>query len=119
MVKKMSKSLVISYILSFILLLIFALIMYYGEISDRTVGIMVVITYFISTLIGGIGIGKSVDNKKFIWGLIEGVIYFLLIFGISLIGEGGKSNLSSSIFVGLIISSVGGMIGGMISWKIT
>ena len=115
MIKRISKSLLISYIMSFILLLIFALIMYYGNISDKIVGIFVLSTYFISTLIGGISMGKSVENKRFIWGLLEGMIYFLLIFFISIIGNRTETSFNTSVFVGLVISSVGGMIGGMIS----
>ena len=87
MLKKISKSLIISYIVTFILLLIFAMIMYYGNVSEKVVGIFVIITYFISSLLGGLSIGKSVENRRFLWGMILGLLYFGIIMMITLVGE--------------------------------
>ena len=115
MIRKIGKSLIISYIVSFILLLIFAMIMYYGNVSDGVVGFFVISTYFISTIVGGLSIGKGADNRKFIWGMGLGALYFCIILIISLIGKDNQQNIDFSKFIGLITSCIGGMIGGMIS----
>lgn len=115
MIKKISKSLIISYIVTFILLLIFSMIMYYGNVSEKVVGIFVIITYFISSLLGGLSIGKSVENRRFLWGMILGLLYFGIIMMITLVGRVGDEQIDSSKITGFITSCIGGMLGGMIS----
>ncbi len=115
MIKKISKSLIISYIVTFILLLIFSMIMYYGNVSEKVVGIFVIITYFISSLLGGLSIGKSVENRRFLWGMILGLLYFGIIMMITLVGRVGNEQIDSSKITGFITSCIGGMLGGMIS----
>ena len=115
MLKKISKSLIISYIVTFILLLIFAMIMYYGNVSEKVVGIFVIITYFISSLLGGLSIGKGVEKRRFLWGMILGVLYFGIIMMITLVGRASNEQMDSSKITGFITSCIGGMLGGMIS----
>ena len=115
MIKKISKSLIISYIVTFILLLIFSMIMYYGNVSEKVVGLFVIITYFISSLLGGLSIGKSVENRRFLWGMILGLLYFGIIMMITLVGRVGNEQIDSSKIIGFITSCIGGMLGGMIS----
>lgn len=114
MMKNVCKSICISYIVSFILLLAFALVMFYMNVSDKTVGIFVICTYFFSTLFGGVSIAKSVKRRKFLWGIIIGGIYFAIIFLLSMIGNDNVSSAFSSIVIGTTISVLGGMIGGML-----
>lgn len=115
MLKKISKSLIISYIVTFILLLIFAMIMYYGNVSEKVVGIFVIITYFISSLLGGLSIGKGVEKRRFLWGMILGLLYFGIIMMITLVGRADNEQIDSSKITGFITSCIGGMLGGMIS----
>ena len=115
MLKKISKSLIISYIVTFILLLIFAMIMYYGNVSETVVGIFVIITYFISSLLGGLSIGKGVEKRRFLWGMILGLLYFGIIMMITLVGRADNEQIDSSKITGFITSCIGGMLGGMIS----
>lgn len=115
MIKKISKSLIISYIVTFILLLIFSMIMYYGNVSEKVVGLFVIITYFISSLLGGLSIGKSVENRRFLWGMILGLLYFGIIMMITLVGRVGNEQIDSSKITGFITSCIGGMLGGMTS----
>ncbi|MBE5934202.1 MAG: TIGR04086 family membrane protein [Lachnospiraceae bacterium] len=114
MIKNILGASIRSFVVSFILLLIFALIMFFGDVEDKTVGVMVVITYFVSNLIGGIYIGKKVEKYKYLWGIIAGIIYFLCIAVVSCIGNNGI-NINESMAIGMFISIIGGMIGGMIS----
>lgn len=115
MVKKVTKSLIIAYIVTFILLLVFAMIMFYGNIPDKVVSFLVIVTYFISSLLGGLNMGKSVENRRFIWGMFLGILYFCIIIIISLIGNNNSQEVDSSKIIGMIISCIGGMLGGMIS----
>ena len=115
MVKNIFMALIRSFIVSFILLLIFAMIMFVGDISNNVVGVMVVVTYFISTLIGGLYIGSKADKNKYMWGIILGVAYFALLIMVSILSNKGDLTLDLSVIIALIVSTIGGMVGGMVS----
>ena len=115
MVKNIFMAIVRSFIVSFMLLLIFAMIMYASDVSNNVVGVMVVITYFVSTLIGGFYVGSRVNEKKFMWGIILGIVYFVLLMIVSVISNKGDVALDISILIALVVSSIGGMVGGMVS----
>ena len=115
MVKNIIGAMTRSCIVSFIMLLLCALVLYLGDISNNVVGVMVVLTYFVSTLIGGIYCGKHADKSKYLWGIISGVGYFLLLVALALIGDTGGFVIDVSVIVAAVVSVLGGMIGGMIS----
>ena len=115
MVKNIFIALIKAFLTSIILLLIFAMVMYFGGLEEKAIGIMVVITYLVSNLIGGLSIGISVMKRKYLWGIITGILYFVFIYMISLIGSKNGMNINTSVIIALFISVTGGMIGGMIS----
>ena len=99
MVKNIFMAIVRSFIVSFMLLLIFAMIMYASDVSNNVVGVMVVITYFVSTLIGGFYVGSRVNEKKFMWGIILGIVYFVLLMIVSVISNKGDVALDISVLI--------------------
>lgn len=109
------RSLLVSYIVTAIILLILALVVYKFDVSNSVISIGVILSYIFSNFIGGLLIGKNVDQKKYIWGIITGVLYFVIIILVSIV-------LSKTIFthVGSSLSvfamcALGGMLGGMVS----
>ena len=115
MIRDVFMALIRCFIVSFMLLLIFAMIMYVGDVSNNVVGVMVVVTYFVSTLIGGLYLGSKADKKKYMWGIILGGLYFVLLMIVSLICNKGHMDLDISLIIALSVSLIGGMVGGMIS----
>ena len=59
--------------------------------------------------------GKKVEQKKFLWGLLMGVFYFVILMLISLFMNRVSPLPLGSFFSVFIISSLSGMLGGMIS----
>ena len=111
----MLKSVLASYIVTAVLLLILTLLLYKLEWGEKTVSAGIVSIYVMSTLIGGIIIGKIAQTKRFIWGISLGMIYFLLLLLITL---GVYREINSDIgnlITTFILCIGGGMIGGMIS----
>ena len=115
MIKNICKSVIISYLVSFALLLIGAIVMFYCHVTEKTVSALVIIIYFISNLIGGINAGRLAQSRKFVKGIMVGIIYFCVLFLIWLIGNEKGCVINSSILICAIVSIFGGMIGGMIS----
>ena len=115
MFKKISRSLICGFIVSVMLLLIFAFILFVNDMSGTIVSVFVFITYFISNLVAGFCMGKSVDRNKYVWGLLIGLTYFSIVFLIAIIGSERNAHIDASMLIGLGVSTLGGMVGGMIS----
>ena len=109
------KSLLASYIITGILLLILAFLVYKFELDEQVVVGGIVSIYIISTFMGGFIIGKLTEVKKFLWGMIIGTIYVLLLFAISY-GIYREFNTNGLNTISTIILCVGGgILGGMLA----
>ena len=109
------KSLLISYLVTVILLMILALLLYKFEIGERIVSAGIVSFYILSTLAGGVLIGKMARNKRFMWGIGLGMSYFLVLFLITLAVYRTISTDTVNLITTWILCTCGGMTGGMIS----
>lgn len=109
------KALLASYIITGILLLLLALIMYKIEPPSGVIRIGIVFSYIFSSFIGGFIVGKSASQRRFLWGIANGVLYFVVILVVSLILNKAVFGQVGSTFTVFIMCSLGGMLGGMIS----
>ena len=111
----MLKSLMASYIVTGLLLLGLTVLVYKFELDEQVVVGGIVSIYIISTFMGGFIIGKLIEVKKFLWGMIIGTIYVLLLFAISY-GIYREFNTNGLNTISTIILCVGGgTLGGMLS----
>lgn len=109
------EALVFSYIITGLLLLLISFLMLKLDMSNVAFSAALNFAYVASTFTGGFFIGKKTEQKKFIWGLIIGVLYFIILMIVSLIiNSTGALNLGS-LFTVFIITGLSGMLGGMIS----
>ena len=109
------KSLLASYIVTGILLLVLTFFMYKFELNEKIVSEAIVGIYVVSTLIGGVIIGKLTKSKRYLWGMVLGILYFVLLLLITLGVYRTLNGDSVSIVTSLILCAGGGMTGGMIS----
>ena len=109
------KSLLASYIVTGILLLVLTFFMYKFELNEKIVSAAIVGIYVVSTLTGGMIIGKLTKSKRYLWGMVLGIIYFVLLLLITLGVYRTLNGDSVSIVTSLILCAGGGMAGGMIS----
>lgn len=111
----MLKSILASYIITAVLLLLLTFLVYKFELGERVVAAGIIAIYVLSTLIGGLIIGKKVQTRRFIWGISLGMVYFLLLLLITLGVYHEISANISNLITTFILCISGGMIGGMIS----
>jgi len=111
----MLKALLASYIITGILLLILTLLMYKIELNEKAVAAAIIAVYLVSTLIGGIIVGKLARVRRFLWGIGLGVTYFglllLITLGVYRTVNGDAANLLTTF----ILCAGGGMMGGILS----
>lgn len=109
------KALLAAYIVTGILLLILTFLLYKFELNESLVSAAIVAIYVVSTLIGGIVIGKIARVRRFVWGLSLGIIYFALLFLITLGVYRTLNGDGVNLMTTFILCAGGGMAGGMIS----
>ncbi len=109
------KCLLFSYILTGAFLLLLSFLLYKMGLGEKVVSIAIIVIYVLATFVAGFMAGKRMQNRKFLWGLLEGMAYLLILALISFwVGERPDA-IQSSFFTTLVLCAGGGMLGGMLS----
>lgn len=109
------KTLFITYLLTGILLFTLAFILYKLRLSNTQVQTGVYLIYILSCFLGGFLAGKKMKSRRFLWGMLMGGLYFIVLFLVSsLSGRPLESGFSYLLLV-LGICLAGGTSGGMLS----
>ena len=114
-IKAVVRSLLISYVFAAVLLTVLAFLLYRLRLGEGQVALGVNGIYIITCLIGGFAAGKAIRQRRFFWGLLTGLLYFLILLAVSYALQKGFSGDIRSILQTLIMCAGGGMLGGMLS----
>ena len=109
------KALLFSYVVTGISLLLLSVLLYKFEWNEHLVSAAIVAVYVLSTVVGGIVIGKLVRPRRFFWGLLLVNFYFILLLVITIILYRSLSGNGLNMLTAWILCTGGGMTGGMIS----
>ena len=109
------KALLAAYVVTGILLIILALALYKFELNEGAVTAGVTAVYLISTFAGGLVAGKLAKVRRFLWGIVLGILYFALLLLITVGIYRTFHGSSTEILVTFALCAGGGMAGGMIS----
>lgn len=109
------KVLFITYLFSAVLLIILAFCLYkFGLGADKLqLGVMAI--YGLSGFFGGFIAGKIAGEKKYIWGIILGICYFIVLGILSIIINGGFDLNYKNLLIQFALSTGFGMLGGMLA----
>lgn len=111
----MVKALLAAYVVTGILLIILALALYKFELNEGAVTAGVTAVYLISTFTGGLVVGKLAKVRRFLWGIVLGILYFALLLLVTVGIYRTFHGSSTKILVTFALCAGGGMAGGMIS----
>ena len=109
------KGLVFSYMITAFVLLLLSFLMLKMDLSGVVFSGGINFAYIISAFTGGFFVGKKIEQKKFLWGLLLGVCYFVILLIISLMMNRVTPMPLGSLFTVFVILGLSGMLGGMIS----
>ena len=104
------KCLLFAYALTGALLMLLSLLLFKAGLGEKTVSVAIIVIY-----VSGFLAGKKMKNRKFVWGLLEGISYFLILAVISFAAGEDAVTSGNSFFTTLVLCSGGGMLGGMLS----
>lgn len=109
------KTLFFSYLLTGILLFALAFILYKLRLSNTQIQTGIYFIYILSCFLGGFLAGRHMKNRRFLWGMLMGALYFVILFLVSsLAGKPLESGFTHLALV-LGICLAGGTAGGMLS----
>lgn len=108
-------SLVASYLLSALLLFILTFVLYRLKLKESQIAPAVYALYVISCLVGGLLCGKALRSRRFFWGLLTGILYFLALFAASILLRHGQVPEFSRMLPVLACCAAGGTVGGILS----
>lgn len=114
-IKYLTRSLFFSYLLSALLLTALAFGLFQLKLTPSRVTAGVYVIYGLSCFLGGLTAGKGLRSRKFFWGLLSGLLYFLLLTLMSVLFHKGLSSATGTMTRVLGICAVSGTVGGMIS----
>ena len=109
------KGLLFSYIITAFILLLLSFLMLKLDLSGTVISGGIIFAYILSTFIGGFFVGKKAEQRKFIWGLVMGVFYFIILMVVSIAMNRAEPLPLGNLFTTFLICGLGGMVGGMIS----
>ncbi|MBQ7839290.1 MAG: TIGR04086 family membrane protein [Lachnospiraceae bacterium] len=109
------KCLLAAYLLTGGTLLLLALLLYRLQLSESIVNIGILVIYILASFLSGLLSGKCMQEKRFLWGLLAGTLYFCILAVLTLIVNHSFTDLGNQFFTTLMICAGSGMLGGMVS----
>lgn len=107
------KGSIFAIIISFILLLIFAMLLCYTNLSENTIKPVVLVITGTSILIGSMISTRKIRKNGLLNGSLVGFIYIIILYLVSSLFLAGFS-LTFNSFIMLLVGIVTGIIGGII-----
>lgn len=108
------KCLFAAYAVTGALLMLLAGLLYKFSLSEQIVEIGIIVIYCVASLLSGIFFSKGSNSRRFVWGMLAGILYFVVICIISVVAEPGFKFLSNSCITTFFICAGSGMLGGML-----
>ena len=113
--KVLTRSLLISYLISALLLTVLAFALFQMKLSPSRVAAAVYGIYGISCFFGGVLAGKAIRSRRFFWGLLSGLLYFLVLALMSFLLHKGLETDTKTLTLILAACAGCGTVGGMVS----
>ena len=109
------KAILAAWIVTALLLMILALLMFKMELDESKVSVGIIAVYVLSTFLGGRIAGKRAQIRKFLWGMLAGLGYFLVLLFVTFVMERSVNASMTQLVTTVCLCVGGGMLGGMLS----
>lgn len=108
-------ALIVAYVITVLALFGIAFVMLKLQLDAGTTELLILAVYALSCFAGGWYAGRRAGKRKFLQGLLVGVLYFALLFLISGMGEREIQSDLASGGLACLLCAAGGMLGGMLA----
>lgn len=112
-IKPVLKAVFASLLLTFLFILIIAAVCRFGNVSEKMLGFLIFAASAVSVFLSCLLMTRGVSEKGFLYGLLSGLGYFIIIFVASVCTTGKFSPSMQSITM-LFGALAAGMLGGIV-----
>lgn len=116
--KKILIGAMVSLVTSIILLMLLTLAVYFGDFSDTAVSALILLASVLSVALGAFVLARNISGGGLVNGLILGLMYFLILLGVSVLMNGMVAFSFQNITRFLVILA-SGMLGGVVGINTT
>ncbi len=109
------RGLIVSYAVTGVLLAILAFAVYKLHLTETIADIAIIAIYVVVTFIGAFIVGKRVKERKFVWGLILGMLYIAIITAAAFAISHAFHVPNTADITTALLCVGGGLVGGMLS----
>lgn len=109
------KTVLVMYIVTGLLLIALAFLVSKVDKEEMVAKVGVIVIYVISCMLGGYIVGKMKKTRKFLWGLLAGTAYVVILLAIGLVICRGALPEPMTSITTIAVCMGAGMLGGMIS----
>ncbi len=103
----------VAYAITAVVLIGYAVLITYSSFTGQSLPLVVTVTTLISVVVAGFDASKYAESRGWLWGIIAGLIYAVLLAAIGIwVNKGFK--VDSRTITLLILSLSGGGLGGVI-----
>ena len=114
-IKAVLKSLLLAYGITGLFLLILAFLLFQFDLGEGPVTAGIIAVYVVSCLSGGFMAGKMIRKNKYLWGVLVGLVYYLLLAAVSFAVKGKWDMDTQHTITTFCMCLGGGALGGMLS----
>jgi len=111
--KHMAIGVLIAYAITIIAFLGYAMLVTYTNMSEQTLPTVVAVTTFLSVLVAGFDAAKGAKNRGWLWGMVAGFVY-VLIMAIIMVVMLPAFSIDGRTLTTTAIGIAGGGLGGML-----
>lgn len=104
---------IIGYAVTAIIFIGYAIVLTYSDITDRNTDLIVTLATLISVIIAGFDTGKNAKYKGWLWGVIAGLLYAIIMVLLGFFISEGYT-IDGKTYATLAISLAGGGLGGIL-----
>lgn len=112
-IKKIFIGTFLSLAASFVFMCFLAVVVYFANISDRTVGAVIFVLSAVSVFLGAFFLARNISSRGLLNGLMLAAFYFAVLIVISLLVN-GSVEMSASNFLRLASILASGALGGIL-----
>ncbi len=113
-IRVMIKALLLSYLVTGAALFLVAFLLYQMEPEESLVSAGIQVIYVLGSGICGLAAGKGIRRKRFLWGMLSGTLYYLLLL-LASVCMGGIASAPIQLLTTFALCLGGGMLGGVLS----
>ena len=114
-IKAILKSLLFSYAVTGVFLLLLAFLLFQFDLGEKPVAAGILVVYVLSCLLGGFMAGKIMRKDRYLWGMLTGLFYYLLLITVSFVVKGKWDMSLIHAVTTFFLCLGGGTLGGMLS----